>query len=107
MNSKEFETFQLGFQCVCIIVVIGYGLISIRDFIQNDDLCEVSFKRFHSDTDSIYPAITICLNTPFVEERFQKVSSTINSSSYESYLAGNHHVDKRLMNIDYNNVTMS
>ena len=106
MNLKELETFQLGFQCVCIIVVIGYGLISIGDFIQNDDLCEVSFKRFHSDKESIYPAFTMCLNTPFVEERLKKISSTINSSSYESYLAGMGKTNENLKNVDYNNVVL-
>ena len=106
MNSKELITFQSGFQCVCMIVVIGYGAISIRDFIQNDDVCEVSFKRFHSDKESIYPSFTICLNTTFVEERLQKISSTINSSSYESYLAGRRETNEHLKNIEYNDVVL-
>ena len=106
MTLIEFKTFQLGFQWLCIFVVIGYGVISVRDFIKNDDLCEVSFKRFHGDKDSIYPALTMCLNTPFVEQRFRKISSAINSSSYESYLAGMSKVDQHLMNAHYNVVVI-
>ena len=101
-----FKTVRLVFKWPCFIVVVVYAINSFREFIQNDDLCEVNFIRFHSDNDSIYPTFTMCFNTPFVEEKLQKLSSKLDMSLYESYLLGRRSQNENLTNIDYNNVTI-
>ena len=106
MPFPIFKTAQVIFKWLCIIVVIVYAQNSVREFVQNDDICEVSFKRFHSDKDSRYPTLTICLNAPFVEEKLQKITTTINSSFYESYLMGRIEVNDHLMSIDYDKVAI-
>ena len=99
----------INFLChlICIITVLIYALINIRSFLQNEDLCEVSFKKFHDTKDDIYPSMTICQNTPFDQNRFDDGSDdNVNISTYENYLVGKENVSQKFANIKYDNVSI-
>ena len=99
----------INFVChlICFITVLIYALINIRSFLQNEDLCEVSFKKFHNTKDDIYPSMTICQNTPFDQNRFDDGSDdNVNISTYENYLVGKQNVSQKFANIKYKNVSI-
>jgi hypothetical protein len=107
MPLLEFSQINLVFHGVCFFVVILYSISSVRDFLKNDDLCEVSFRTFHKDEKSSYPSFTMCLNTPFADDELKKFSSKLSSLSYEAYLTGRQHQDfQTFTNISYTDVTI-
>ena len=90
----------INFLChaICIIVVIIYALSNIYSFLQNEDLCEISFKKFHNTEEDIYPSMTICQNTPFDKNVFNDGSNNAaNISTYENYLRGIENVTQNLV----------
>ena len=99
----------INFLChvICIIVVIIYALSNIYSFLQNEDLCEISFKKFHNTEEDIYPSMTICQNTPFDKNVFNDGSNNAaNISTYENYLRGIENVTQNLANIKYKEVSI-
>ena len=106
MAYLGFKKIDLLFHIVCIVFVLVYAICSIYDYFKNEDICEVSFKTFHSkDWGPRYPAFTMCLSSPFIEEKWSKLATTINTSQYNSYLLGGVQGDERLQNIAYENVS--
>ena len=81
------NTVDWIFHFICLMVATIYAIENVHNFLRNADMVEVGFKTFHNKTNYLYPSMTVCLNSPFNQERFQKYSS-INSSLYESYLNG-------------------
>ena len=51
------------FKSTCIIVAISLVIWQIHEYIySNDDIVQVIFKRFNSNKDRLYPALTLCFN---------------------------------------------
>ena len=94
---------RLLFQSALISGFVIYGVQNLWHYFQNDDLCEVSFKKFHSDTKHGYPSLSMCFNTPFIKERLSEylTADMVNiSEGYESYLIGGRHSDKNNINVE-------
>ena len=107
MRYIQLNQINLTLHVVCFAIVVAYAIINYCNFVRNDDLCEVSFKNFHSEIDAPYPSLTMCLMSPIVQERLSAHSGTINISSYESYLMGKtHDVASQAINIPYDNVSI-
>ena len=69
-------------------------------FSTNDDLCEVNFKKFHADQESIYPSISLCFNSPFLKDKLK------DASEYEKFLLGRSDESGRFSSIPYENVSL-
>ena len=66
----------------------------------------VGFVTFNQDENNIYPALTICFWNPFLNEKLKSYGSGINVTTYSRFLQGKHW-DDRMMDIDYDDVTVS
>ena len=84
---------SLAFVCFCLY---EYSL--------NEDISQVTFQEFHKREENIYPSLTICLSSIFLEDEFVTYGQGINHSTYTDYLYGDHW-DDRMIDIDYDNVT--
>merc|ERR1712080_781389 len=96
---------DFAFHITCTAAVTIYAVENIANFIKNDDLCEVSFKTFHNKKEDRYPSLTMCLNSPFQQERAMQYSGTLNTSLYESYLIGRYSEYPDFVDVPYENVT--
>ena len=98
MSCVQYQNkLQLPFQFALIAGFIVYGVQNLWHYFQNDDLCEVSYKTFHSDIKHGYPSLSICFSSPFVKERLSEyLSSDMDniSENYESYLIGGRYSDQ-------------
>ena len=74
-------------------------------YMLDKDVSRIDFVEFHSDKNSLYPAISFCLNKPFMflEKELKKYGT--NATAYEAFLLGNIE-DSKLTKIDYNKVTL-
>ena len=66
------------FQTLCIIATICLVSYVIHQYIKDEDLTEVSFKKFHEDKESIYPEISICLTDAYLDDRLKTIGEEIN-----------------------------
>ena len=98
----NIDTF---FQILCVITTLGLGSYVIYQYILDEDLTEVSFKKFHEDEESIYPEISICLTDAYLDDELKKKGEGINSNSYRKFLNGELW-DEGMAKIDYYNVTL-
>ena len=48
-----------AFRLVCILTTIALVIWCCIEFNENEDVCEVSFKTFNQDEDSIYPDMIV------------------------------------------------
>ena len=102
---NKYLSIDTFFQILCVISTICLGSYVIYQYILDEDLTEVSFKKFHEDDESIYPEISVCLTDAYLDNRLKQLGAGINGRSYRKFLNGEHW-DDRMAKIDYDNVTL-
>ena len=91
--------------CLCATIILS--IYSIHRYLLNEDTTLVKVTKFLSSKDAIYPSFSICILTPFLEDKFQVYEDAdINITSYKSFLEGTSW-DSRMLMVDYDNVTVS
>ena len=107
MKIDKWKTIRLVSFSLCLCATIGLSVYSILRYCKNEDVTLVQISQYHSLADKIYPSISICILPPFLIKEFERHKDTmINISSYIEFLRGNHW-DERMLDISYNNVTVS
>ena len=100
------EAGDTFFKFVCILTTIALVVWCCYEFHKNEDLCEVSFKRFHEDKDSIYPDLTFVLPNRFNETVLKGHDKSFNEDNYRKFLSGGLGWDEKMLNIDFDKVSM-
>ena len=93
------------FHFVCSICAFSLTCWCIYKYMKDEDVSLVNYKRYHSDENSIYPSLTLCFNNPFINDKLTEYGNGINTSTYSKFLKGLHW-DERMVNINYDNVTL-
>ena len=104
MSILSLKKIDFIFSLFCVGFVICYAIISFLDFLEDKDVCEVSFKTFHSHQSHRYPSFTMCLTFPVVAEKFDNRSLAID---YISYIMGITTGSEDLKNIAYEDVSIT
>ena len=104
-QSRFKRTWMRIFQIFCNLTALGLTGWCFYKFMKDDDVSLVNYQRYHADIDSIYPSCTLCFNNPFLEDKLRGVGVGINTTTYVKFLEGQYW-DDRLVNIDYDNVTI-
>ena len=100
MKYDVLKKINWIFHFLAVTIVIVYAVSSYNTFSTNDDLCEVNFKKFHADQESIYPSISLCFNSPFLKDKLK------DASEYEKFLLGRSDESGRFSSIPYENVSL-
>ena len=95
---------KLCFNIICCLATILLLTFCIYIYCKNEDLCEISYRKFNQDSLSLYPFVTMCLLSPFKEEMLKNVKGGLNRSIYISFLVGNHW-NESMLNISFDQVT--
>ena len=104
MNNRQGWIILI--ESFCILATAALVIVCLVQFHYDEDLTEVSFKRFLEDKESIYPEISICIGDAYLGENFRSFGDGINETTYEQFLIGKLW-DIRMLDIDYNNVTIN
>ena len=95
------------FHLCCLLIACGLASRCVYKFLKNDNLSIIEFKKFHlGNLDRIYPSISICVINPFLGHELKRYGEDINVTSYSYFLQGLHW-DDRMLDIDFDNVTIS
>ena len=105
-NNKCKLFLNRVFHIFCVLSALSLTCWCFHKYMQDKDVSLVNYKRFHSDRGSIYPSLTLCFNNPFLNDKLKTFGDGINTSTYYSFLEGLLW-DKRMVDIDYDNVTVN
>lgn len=106
MDSKGLLFFKVIFILLCFVMTIFMVTKCFLNYIRNEDVCLVSFKRFNDNADQIYPTTTLCISNPIQKEKLEIISKGLyNTSSYTKQLQG-HYMGEIISDIGYDEVTV-
>ena len=72
--NKELD-YKVIFKLICACLAVSTTIWCCYEFGKNEDMCEVSYKRFLQDAQSIYPDVTVIIPYQLNEEQFENMSS--------------------------------
>ena len=94
------------FHMMCGLATIIFTSYCIHQYLLDEDVSRINFKKFNSNENHIYPAITLCVTNPLLAEKLAHYGKGINLSSYNSFLKGNLW-DDRMANINFDDVSVN
>ena len=89
---------------ICISGTIAMTSYCLLQYLQNEDVSVVNFNTFNAEKDFVYPAITLCFKTNFIERALHDSTVGIKEDDYINFLNGEHWQDD-MLNIDFDRVT--
>ena len=106
MENKIPKKVTKYFRIVCALVTLALTCWCLVKLIKNEDVSLVGFVHFNDDENKPYPSLTICFWNPFLNDVLTTYGTGINTSTYSQFLQGQLW-DDRMVNIDYDKVTVS
>lgn len=110
-TSKIINSFSLIFSILCFLATIMLSIDCFITFLKDEDISRNDYIEYHHDghddvSENIYPSISLCVINPFLDQKLEKYGNDTNITSYSYFLQGLHW-DDRMLEIDYDNVTVS
>ena len=109
MNRMFNETVSdkscVFFHAVCIIGAISCLIWCYTEFISNEDLCEVSFLRYATGKDDVYPGVSLCFNSPFSQKEVQEYGKEM-LKNYYNFLNGKYY-NQSFLDLDVEKITLN
>ena len=102
-EASSDKTYLI-FHAVCIIGAISCLIWCSKEFISNEDLCEVSFLKYAAGGDDIYPSISLCFKSPFSQNEFQEFGKEM-LVNYTRFLNGEFY-DPSFLDLDIEKITL-
>ena len=94
------------FHMICGLTTVIFTSYCIYQYLLDEDISRIDFKKFNSNENHIYPAITLCFSYPLLAEKLTRYGEGIDVSSYTSFMEGNLW-DDRMANIDFDDVSIN
>ena len=101
-----WETVHSFFKLVCILTTMSLVSWCCYEFNKNEDVCEVSFKKFHEDKENIYPDLFFQLPNRFDETALKTYENSFNDKTYRNFLSGGLDWNDKMLDVDFNKVSM-
>ena len=96
---------MFAFENICLIAFLGCAMWCTITYLLDYDTCLVDFKFYNENPSYVYPSISIMIINPFLDERLREYGEGINATTYSKFLSGQYW-DERMLDIDYDNVTI-
>ena len=103
-QGNLFEKITSTFNVICVVGACIMLVWCCWQFSQNEDLCEVSFKSYNVDEDSIYLSISLCFTYPFSNIETDKYGKEMIEKYYD--LLRGKYLDDTLLKMDVENITL-
>ena len=106
MTLSNRRKFSFCFTIVCILTVaFMVGFWFHKYIVEDRDIGVVDYIPLEEANEIMFPAVSLCLESPFLIQQLSEISSNITDETYYDFLAGNIHDDLHSI-IDYANVTV-
>jgi hypothetical protein len=102
----NWKSAHYVFNILCLCTTISVVFWCCYEYSQNDDVCEILFKRFHGDDESVYPDLTFCVPDQFDETALKKYNENFTADTYRKFLSGSIPWDERYLNVNFSEVSM-
>ena len=102
MRKVLHNTFKL----LCVLGTLTLVIWCCYEFYKNEDVCEVLFKVFHEDEDSIYPELYFGTLSRFNETALRAYHENFNGQNYKLFLSGGSYWDEKMVDVDFKKVRM-
>ena len=86
-NKWKICPYKCLFNVVCILTTMSLVFWCIYEYSKNEDICEILFKRFHQDEESLYPDLTFCVVDQFNETKLKEYNENFTTLDYRNFLA--------------------
>ena len=106
IHRRCWIALQNTFKLVCVLATLSLVIWCGYEYYKNEDVCEVLFKTFHEDEDSIYPELSFALPNRFNESALRAYKEGFNEHNYKRFLQAVGYWDKRMLDIDFKEVSM-
>ena len=74
---------------------------------KNEDVSKIEIKYFKNKSHDIkLPEFTICLQNPFLDNRFNEIHSNLSTEGYLNYLTGQIPDNGFYRDLDFDNITI-
>ena len=98
------------YHVTCVLTTIGLVSWCYYEYSLNEDATQIHNRKFHKTAEDIYPSTTICLMSPFKEEKLKEFDPDLTSGKFNLFLMGLPPTwgsvwNKSWVNIDYDYVT--
>ena len=94
------------FQLLCTLTTLALVIWCGIEFNKNEDVCEILFKTFHEDKDSVYPELSISVPNRFNETALREYDKGFNEVNYLKFLRGAQYWDDKMLDVDFEKVSM-
>ena len=106
MIATKWKLTHCCFNVLCILATISLVFWCLYEYSKNEDICEILFKRFHEDEESLYPDLTFCVADQFDEMKLKSYNENFTSLGYRNFLAKGDPWDDRYLKVNFFDVTM-
>ena len=72
----------------CVLATIGTSVWQILTYLKNEEVTEVSFRRYHDSKHDVYPSVTLCFPNQFNDSELQQSGEGTSAESYAAFLQG-------------------
>ena len=93
------------FFALCFIAAFSAVVWCCYEFSRNEDVCEICYKQFNEDNQSIYPDLTLCIPHKFDEEKLDSYVHGIDGLTYSKFLTGQYWYEN-MKNVNFEDVRM-
>ena len=100
------NSLQLGYKAACLLVTAVMIVYWINKYLKDEDISVVEYKLVKDMESAFQPELTICFDTPIIEEKLNKIDAEVSSEMYLKYLKGELDPNAKYKNIKYGNVTI-
>ena len=104
MSDNTKRCVIWSYNCLCITATLGMLIYCVLQYVLNKDVSIIDFKEFREKADFIYPTITLCFPTNFLEHKLLDNEKGIDVTSYRKFLIGEYWQDN-MLDVDFDNVT--
>ena len=94
MDLKVNKLIHGIFLLFCVLIAGYYGINQVLDYLENEDVSRIFFKKYHNGRDDKYPTFSVCIwpNTENIDNLYQaeRIMQTldIDEDSYFGMLSG-------------------
>ena len=96
---------EVIFKIFCMFGAVATAIWCCYEFAKNEDICEVSYKRFLQDSQSTYPDLFVLFPYLLNETAFENLGVGMNTSTFKEILEGKRW-DDRMLEIPLDDVSL-
>ena len=69
MSQISDSILKAFFHIICLCITIYFTQKCVRDYLRDEDVTQLEFRKFNQDENSIYPSITYCMAFPIIHNQ--------------------------------------